>query len=39
VPVTAKFGIDATIPEGIAPSHYERLVVAGLDEVDPDEYF
>jgi 2,5-furandicarboxylate decarboxylase 1 len=39
VPITAKFGIDATIPEGIAPTHYERLVVAGLDEVDPDEYF
>src|SRR5262245_54723172 len=39
VPTTTKFGIDATIPEGIAPSHYERLVVAGLDEVDVDEYF
>jgi UbiD family decarboxylase len=39
VPVTAKFGIDATRPEGIASSHYERPVVSLLDEVKVDEYF
>jgi 2,5-furandicarboxylate decarboxylase 1 len=39
VPVTAKFGIDATRPEGIAPGHYERPIVSLLDEVKPDEYF
>jgi 2,5-furandicarboxylate decarboxylase 1 len=39
VPTTAKFGIDAARPEGIAPEHYERPVVSLLDEVKADEYF
>src|SRR5215831_2134424 len=39
VPVTAKFGIDATRPEGIAAIHYERPVVSRFDEVRADEYF
>ena len=39
VPVTAKFGIDATRPEGIARIHYERPVVSHFDEVSADEYF
>jgi 2,5-furandicarboxylate decarboxylase 1 len=39
VPVTAKFGIDATIPEGIARAHYERPVVSLLGEVRADDYF
>jgi UbiD family decarboxylase len=39
VPVTAKFGIDATRPEGIHASHYERPVVSLLDEVKLDDYF
>ena len=39
VPVTAKFGIDATRPEGIHISHYERPVVSLLDEVKLDDYF
>ena len=39
LPTTTKFGIDATIPEGIARSHYERLVPTYLNEVRPDDYF
>lgn len=39
LPTTTKFGIDATIPEGIARSHYERPVPTFLNEVRPDEYF
>lgn len=39
VPTTAKFGIDATIPEGISREHYERPVVSLLDEVRADDYF
>jgi len=39
LPTTAKFGIDATIPEGISPEHYERPVPTYLEEVRPDDYF
>ncbi len=39
VPTTAKFGIDATIPEGISPDHYERPIVSMLDEVNASDYF
>jgi 2,5-furandicarboxylate decarboxylase 1 len=39
VPTTAKFGIDATVPEGISLEHYERPVVSLLDEVRADDYF
>ena len=39
VPTTAKFGIDATRPEGIAPEPYERPIVSLLEEVKADEYF
>jgi 2,5-furandicarboxylate decarboxylase 1 len=39
VPTTAKFGIDATIPEGIPRQQYERLRPSFLDEVRADDYF
>ena len=39
LPTTAKFGIDATIPEGISREHYERPVTTFLHEVHPDDYF
>ena len=39
VPTTAKFGIDATVPEGIALAHYERPVVSLMDEVRAADYF
>ncbi|HEV8454741.1 MAG TPA: hypothetical protein VGQ24_07615, partial [Gemmatimonadales bacterium] len=39
VPVTAKFGIDATRPEGIDRIHYERPVVSRFAAVRADEYF
>jgi 2,5-furandicarboxylate decarboxylase 1 len=39
VPTTAKFGIDATIPEGIPRQQYERLRPSFLDEVRVDDYF
>ena len=39
LPTTAKFGIDATIPEGIARRHYERPVPTFLNEVRIDDYF
>ncbi len=38
LPMTAKMGIDATIPEGIPPSHYEKIRPAYLDEVSLDKY-
>lgn len=39
LPTTTKFGIDATIPEGISPTHYERPVPTFLNEVQIDDYF
>lgn len=38
LPITAKFGIDATIPEGIPAFRYERIVPAFLDEVRTEDY-
>jgi 2,5-furandicarboxylate decarboxylase 1 len=38
LPTTAKMGIDATIPEGIPPSHYEKIRPAYLDEVSLEQY-
>jgi 2,5-furandicarboxylate decarboxylase 1 len=37
LPVTAKMGIDATIPERVPPSHYERIRPAFLNEVNLDQ--
>ena len=39
LPVTSKMGIDATIPEGIPRSHFERIRPAYLDEVNLDSFF
>lgn len=39
LPTTTKFGVDATIPEGIARGHYERPVPSFLNEVQIDDYF
>ena len=39
LPTTTKFGIDATIPEGIGRAHYERPLPSFLNEVRIDEYF
>jgi 2,5-furandicarboxylate decarboxylase 1 len=39
LPTTGKFGIDATIPEGISRDHYERPITAFLDEVQTHDYF
>jgi 2,5-furandicarboxylate decarboxylase 1 len=39
LPTTAKFGIDATIPEGISREHYERPIPTYLDAVRIDDYF
>ncbi len=39
LPTTAKFGIDATIPEGISRDQYERPVATFLNAVRADEYF
>jgi len=36
LPVTAKMGIDATIPERVPASHYERIRPAFLNEVNLD---
>ena len=36
LPMTAKMGIDATIPEGVPPSHYELIRPAFMDEVKLD---
>ena len=38
LPTTAKMGIDATIPEGVPPSHYEKIRPAYLDEVSLEQY-
>ncbi len=38
LPTTAKFGIDATIPEGIPAFRYERIVPAFLDQVRAEDY-
>jgi 2,5-furandicarboxylate decarboxylase 1 len=38
LPMTAKMGIDATIPEGIPPAFYERIRHAWLDDVSPEDY-
>jgi 2,5-furandicarboxylate decarboxylase 1 len=39
LPVTAKFGIDATIPEGIPAFRYERIVPAFKSDVALKDYF
>ena len=38
LPTTAKLGIDATIPEGIPPSMYERLRPAFREQVQLEDY-
>lgn len=38
LPMTAKMGIDATIPEGIPPMYYERIKHVWADEVRLEEY-
>ncbi len=38
LPLTAKFGIDATIPEGIPAFRYERIVPAYADEIRLEDY-
>jgi 2,5-furandicarboxylate decarboxylase 1 len=38
LPTTSKFGIDATIPEGIPAFRYERIVPAFKDEVRLEDY-
>lgn len=38
LPLTSKFGIDATIPEGIPVFRYERIVPAFLDEIRVEDY-
>jgi 2,5-furandicarboxylate decarboxylase 1 len=38
VPTGAKVGIDATIPEGIPPEHYERITYAYADQAKIDDY-
>ena len=38
LPVTSKFGIDATIPEGIPAFRYERIEAAFRDEVRLGDY-
>jgi 2,5-furandicarboxylate decarboxylase 1 len=38
LPTTSKFGIDATIPEGIPAFRYERIVPAFRDEVRVEDY-
>lgn len=38
LPMTAKMGIDATIPEGIPPKYYERIKHAWVDEVALEDY-
>jgi 2,5-furandicarboxylate decarboxylase 1 len=37
-PTGAKVGIDATIPEGIPPEHYERITYAYADSARIDDY-
>lgn len=38
LPLTAKMGIDATVPEGIPLQYYERIKHAWMDEVTLDRY-
>ena len=38
LPITSKFGIDATIPEGIPAFRYERIVHAFADQARLEEY-
>jgi 2,5-furandicarboxylate decarboxylase 1 len=38
LPMTAKMGIDATIPEGIPPAYYERIRHVWLDDVTLEDY-
>ncbi len=38
LPMTAKMGIDATIPEGIPPMFYERIRHVWLDDVKLEDY-
>jgi 2,5-furandicarboxylate decarboxylase 1 len=38
LPMTAKMGIDATIPEGIPPAYYERIRHVWLDDVKLEDY-
>ena len=38
VPIGAKVGIDATIPEGIPKEHYERITYAYADTAKVDDY-
>ena len=38
LPTTAKLGIDATIPEGVPRSHYERLQYFAKDAVRLEDY-
>jgi 2,5-furandicarboxylate decarboxylase 1 len=38
LPTTSKFGIDATIPEGIPAFRYERIVPAFHDEIRVEDY-
>ena len=38
LPTTSKFGIDATIPEGIPAFRYERIVPAFKDEIRVEDY-
>ena len=38
VPIGAKVGIDATIPEGIPHEHYERITYAYADTAKIDDY-
>ena len=38
VPIGAKVGIDATIPEGIPLEHYERITYAYADKAKVDDY-
>src|SRR5262249_268332 len=38
LPMTAKMGIDATIPEGIPPIYYERIRHVWLDDLKLEDY-
>jgi len=38
LPMTAKMGIDATIPEGIPPVYYERIRHVWVDDVKLEDY-
>ena len=38
LPLTAKMGIDATIPEGIPRAYYERIRHVWMDDVSLEDY-